>query len=146
MDASEGKYTISWYDAEQTILLCDVTERWSWEETHAIIKQMNDWVSTVQHGVYTIFHFQRNAAMLPQGRTAMSDVRRIMDTQHPNDELIFFIGASALVTSLVNIAGQVYKMRDIISRFRFVYSMEEALTEIAQHKAEKSSQRQSKMD
>jgi hypothetical protein len=140
MDESEDKYTISWYDAEQTILLCDVTERWSWQETHAIIQQMNDWVSTVQHGVYTIFHLQHKATLLPQGRIAMSDVRRIIDTQHPNDELIFFIGASTLVTSLVNIAGQVYKMRDIISQFRFVYSMEEALTEIAQHKVEKASQ------
>jgi hypothetical protein len=44
------------------------------------------------------------------------------------------------VSSLVNIAGQVYKMRDIISQFRFVYSMEEELTEIVQHKAEKASQ------
>jgi hypothetical protein len=64
----------------------------------------------------------------------------MVDTQHPNDELIFFIGASTLVSSLVNIAGQVYKMRDIISQFRFVYSIEEALTEISQHKAEKISQ------
>jgi hypothetical protein len=133
---SEPKYRIRWYDPEKTILLCEVMERWSWEETHSVIQKMNDTCSTVQHGVYSIFHFQKNASLLPQGKTAIGDVRKLIETEHPNDQLIIFIGASTLVTSLVNIAGQVYGMRNIIARFRFVYSLEEALTAVGQHKAE----------
>ncbi|MBZ0287377.1 MAG: hypothetical protein K8I30_07170 [Anaerolineae bacterium] len=132
----EGKIVLSWYDPEKTILLCEVKERWSWDEALAVINQMNDWCSTVQHGVYSVYHFQRNAALLPQGKTAIADVRRLINTEHPNDQLILFVGASSLVTTLVNIAGQVYGMRKIVSRFRFVQTMDEALAAIAQHKSE----------
>jgi hypothetical protein len=138
--ALEAKYRISWYDAEKTILVCEVTERWSWDETYAVVGEMNRWCSTVQHGVYTIFHFQNKGVLLPGGKTAIADIRKLIDTEHPNDELILFIGASALVNSLVNIAGQVYGMRNILNRFRFVYSMEEALIKIERHKTEKLGQ------
>lgn len=136
----EPKYTISWYDAEKTILLCAIVERWSWEEAMAVIDQLNAWCSTVNHGVYTIYHFQRNATLLPQGKTAIADVRKLINTEHPNDQLIIFVGASSLVTTLVNIAGQVYGMRQIVARFRFVSSFEEALRVIAQHKQNASYQ------
>src|SRR5690242_15372635 len=117
---SEAKYSISWYDSEKTILLCSVTERWSWAEAGTVITEMNDWCSTVQHGVYSIFHFQHNAALLPQGRTAISDVRKLMNDNHPNDELVIFVGVSSLVATLVNIAGQVYELRNITGRVRFI--------------------------
>jgi len=144
MDASlETKYRISWYDADKTILLCEVTERWSWDETYAVIHEMNRWCSAAQHGVYTIFHFHNKTALLPGGRTAIADIRKLIDNEHPNDQLILFVGASALVTSLVNIAGQVYGMRSILARFRFVYSLEEALLKIERHKAATLGQRSS---
>jgi hypothetical protein len=134
----EPKYTISWYDAEKTILLCEIVERWSWDETMSVIDQMNEWCSTVNHGVYSVFHFQRNATLLPQGKTAIADVRRLINTEHPNDQLIIFVGASSLVTTLVNIAGQVYGMRKIVSRFRFVPTFVEAQRVIDLHKQDES--------
>jgi hypothetical protein len=133
---SEAKYTLSWYDPEHTILLCEIMERWSWEDTHAVIAEMNEWCSTVQHGVYSVFHFQRNATLLPQGKTAITDVRKLMNTEHPNDQLIIFVGVSSLVTTLVNIAGQVYGMRNITGRLRFVQSFADALEAIDAHKQE----------
>lgn len=138
MDISPGaKYTISWYDPEKTILICEVVERWSWDESYEVILKMNEWLSTVQHGVYSVFHFQRNASLLPQGKTAIADMRKLMNTEHPNDQLIILVGASSLVTTLVNMAGQVYGMRKILSRFRFVQSFDEALRAVEKHKSEK---------
>jgi hypothetical protein len=132
----EPKYTISWYDAEKTILLCEVKERWSWDEAHALISEMNQWCSTVKHGVYSLFHFQRNASLLPQGKTAISNMRKLISIEHPNDQLLIFIGASTLVATLANIAGQVYGMRKIMARVRFISALDEALNVIEQHKNE----------
>jgi hypothetical protein len=132
----EAKYAISWYDPEKTILLCEITERWSWDEALAAIYEMNDWISTVQHGVYSVFYFQRSATLLPQGKMTISDMRNLLNTEHPNDQLIILVGASSLIMTLINLAGQIYGLRKIASRFCVAQSIDEALWKVEQHKSE----------
>lgn len=138
MDAPlSERFKISWYDEAKTILLCEVTSQWRWEEAHTVIKSMNAECSTVNHGVYSVFNFHTNTSLMPQGGSAIPNIRALINTQHPNDELIIFVGISNMVTTFIGIAGQVYGMRNILAGFRFVHTMDDAFTEITKHKADK---------
>lgn len=131
----EGEnHRISWYDDERTILLCEVTRRWTWEEAYRVVAQMNEWCSTVNHGVYSVYVFGTNANLLPYGSSAISSIRRLINTAHPNDRLVMFANAGTLVSRLIGVAAQVYGLRDIVANFRFPRDLEEALKEIEQHK------------
>ena len=131
-------YRISWYDDEHTILLCEVTRRWTWEEAYRVVAQMNEWCSTVNHGVYSVYVFGTNANLLPYGSSAISSIRRLINTAHPNDRLVMFANAGTLVSRLIGIASQVYGLRDIVANFRFPRDFEAALQEIEQHKRTES--------
>lgn len=139
MDQSNNDATqttrISWYDEERTVLLCEVFKRWTWDEAHKVIKELNDvWCSSVNHGVYTVYVFGPSAALLPYGGSAIPNIRRLINTEHPNDQLIIFANAGALVTRLINIAAQVYGLRSVVSKFRFVPTLDAALREVEMHK------------
>lgn len=125
---------ISWYDEAHTILMCDVFKRWTWDEAHKVITELNQWCSTVNHGVYTIYVFGSSANLVPYGGSAIPNIRRLINTEHPNDQLIIFTNAGALVSRLINIAAQVYGLRSIVSKFRFVPNLEAALHEVELHK------------
>jgi len=138
---ADERFKISWYNPEKTILLCDVRERWQWDEARTVIKSMNDHCSTVNHGVYSVFNFHEHTSLMPQGGGAIPNLRALIDTGHPNDELIIFVGISNLITTFISIAGQVYGMRNLLSKFRFVPTMEEAMAEIQKHQASKTKEK-----
>lgn len=140
------KFNIAWYDLEHTILICEIKETWSWDEAYIVITAMNDLCSTVQHGVYSIFHFQGTTAMFPVGGSAINNIRRLINIKNENDELVFFVRSNAMVSRLIKIAGQVYKLAELIGHFRFVQNLEEALAMIQQHKNQQKDKTMSRKD
>lgn len=140
------KFNIAWYDLEHTILMCDIKETWTWEEAYAVITEMNNLCSTVNHGVYTIFHFQGNTALIPVGKSAINNIRRLVSIKSENDELVFFVRSHMMFSKLINIAGKVYKIAELTGHFRFVNNLEDALAMIQKDKRQKEDKTMSRKD
>lgn len=137
MIADNDVFTIRWQDDEHTVLLCEIKKRWSWESAHDSVTLMNDECGKVTHGVYTVYHYLDNIPLLPKGGSAIANIRQLMAVESPNDELYLFVGRNLFLSQLINIASKTYGLRDVVARFRFVNTIEEALTLIEQHKQEK---------
>jgi hypothetical protein len=146
MTIPPDKFNIAWFDLEHTILICEIKETWTWDEAYIVINEMNDLCSTVNHGVYTIFHFQGTTALFPVGGSAINNIRRLASINSENDELVFFVRSNAMVSRLIKIAGQVYKLAELTGHFRFVQNLEEALVLIQQHKNQQKDKTLSRKD
>ncbi len=134
MIADNDVFTIRWQDDAHTVLLCEIKKRWSWESAHDAVKLMNDECGTVPHGVYTVYHYLDNIPLLPKGGSAIANIRQLMAVESPNDELYLFVGRNLFLSQLINIASKTYGLREVVARFRFVNTLEEALTIIDEHK------------
>lgn len=130
-------YRIYWQDAEKTILVCEVHDAWTWNDAYAALEELNQSSTGVNHGVYTIFHFIESASALPKG-SAIPNLKNLINTDKPNDQLTFFVGFSRLLEGLMNIAGNVYSIATVKSKLRFVGTLEAALNQIQEHKREKA--------
>jgi hypothetical protein len=137
MMSENPTYTVRWYDAEHTIVICEVHRSWTWNDAYAAVGELNRLSTSVDHGVYTIFHFLETVSTLPKGN-AIPNLKSLAKTDQPNDEMTFFVSFSRLLEGLMTIAGNIYGIRAVSAKFRFVESLDVALEQIQQHKREKS--------
>lgn len=115
--------------------MCEVQHTWTWNDAYAALDELNQLSTSVTHGVYTIFHFIESASTLPRG-SAIPNLKNLVSTDQPNDQLTFFVGFSRLLEGLMNITGNVYGLKLVKTKLRFVYTLEIALKQIQQHKRE----------
>jgi hypothetical protein len=94
-------------------------------------------MATVNHGVHTIF-WLHGIPTIPQGGSALANIRQLMSMQHPNEEMSIFIGVNRFGQALVDMVSKVYGMRDMLARYRFVASIEQALDEISDYEKMKA--------
>jgi hypothetical protein len=132
-------YTVRWYDAEHTIVMCEIHHQWTWNDAYAALDELNQLSTSVSYGVYTIFHFLQSASSVPKG-SAIPNLKNLVNTDQPNDQLTFFVGFSRLLEGLMNIAGNVYGIKNVKSKLRFVNSLDMALEQIQQHKSQQADQ------
>lgn len=130
-------YTFRWHDDAHTILVCDIRERWTWDEAHAMVREQLEWMGTVQHGVHTVF-WLHGIPTFPTGGSALTNIRKLMSMEGTNEELSIFIGLSRFGQTMADMAGRVYGFRDLLARYRFVMSIEEALDEITRYERERA--------
>ena len=105
------------------------------EHAYAAIDELNALSTSVPHGVYTIFHFFETASQMPKG-SAIPNLKNLANTDKANDQLTFFVGFSRLLEGLMSIAGNVYGIKAVKNKFRFIGTLEAALEQIEQHKRE----------
>lgn len=140
---SERKHLrIGWYDPEQTILVLQVLDRWTWEDAvHSIVDVLNPLiVAKAPQPVYTIITHDRVARFAPKGGNAIAALRRILQTDPPNEVLAVFVRQTDVIRSFMNAIVRVYRLANKDAKHRFVNSFEEALAEIAAHKARTAQQ------
>jgi hypothetical protein len=123
-------WSYRWYDADQTILVCDVRDSWTWDEAYAIVQEQARLLQSVSHGVHTIF-WLHGIARVPQDGTGLPNLRKLLTMRQPNSQMVVFIGINRFGETLAAMMNKVYGMRSQIAMYRFVSSIEEALDEIA---------------
>lgn len=67
-------------------------------------------------------------------------LRRILQTDPPNEVLAVFVRQTDVIRSFMNAIVRVYRLANKDAKHRFVNSFEEALAEIAAHKARTAQQ------
>ncbi|MDW8298476.1 MAG: hypothetical protein RML95_03975 [Anaerolineae bacterium] len=135
---SERKHLrIGWYDPEQTILVLQVLDRWTWADAVLSIAGVLDPTITAKapQPVYTIITHDRYARFLPKGGNPLAALRRILQTDSPNEALVVFVRQADVIRSFLGAVIRVYKFTNADAKYRFVESFEQALAEIAAHKA-----------
>ncbi|MDW8298475.1 MAG: hypothetical protein RML95_03970 [Anaerolineae bacterium] len=144
---SERKHLrIGWYDPEQTILVLQVLDRWTWEDAvYSIVRVLNPIiVAKAPQPVYTIITHDRYARFLPKGGNALAALRQILQTDPPNEVLAVFVRQSDVIRSFLGVIIRVYKFANKDAKYRFVESFEQALAEVAAHKAKVTRSQQAK--
>lgn len=130
-------FSFRWYDDDHTILVCDIRDRWTWDEAHAVVHEQLEWMKTVKHGVHTVF-WLHGIPTFPTGGSALTNIRKLMSMEGENEELSIFIGVNRFGQTMADMAGKVYGFRDLLARYRFVSSIEEALDAVTAYEKEKA--------
>lgn len=129
-------YRIYWYDADRSILMADITDRWTWPDATKCIEKMNEVIAAaIPRPVYVVYHFVPGVSAIPQEGSALSNIKRMLVVDNPNEQLIIMIGTNTFLRILVEIAAQLGGPRSPIAKYRFVATLDAALTEIRAHKA-----------
>jgi hypothetical protein len=123
--------TIRWDDPEQTILLCEIDDPWTWEEFTSTVKQQIAMMETVDHRVHTIFHIKSPRLNIHGG--AISHLKRLMEMTHPNEDQHLIVGAPGLIRSLISTLHKVYGLRQLVESYRFVATLDEAYEFLKQY-------------
>lgn len=127
-------YVIRWYDDAESILMVEIARNWTWEEAHEVVGIVNETLFAADHNVATVYHLANGVRALPRGGAALPNLRRLMLVDPPNEELIVFIGGGTLLRSFMGVVGKTYGLRAIVSKHRFVATLDEALQKVADHR------------
>lgn len=127
---------IGWYDPDQTILVLEVLDRWTWNDAvQSIVHVMNPAiVQKAPQPIYSIFVHDRLAKFAPQGGNALQAMRQILQTDPPNEALAIFVRQTDVIRSFVDVAIRVYRLANKEPKHRFTNTFEEALATVAAHK------------
>lgn len=123
---------IYWYDAEHTILVHEVTGRWTWDEAHVSLKIVNDTLFGSAQAICTI-HYLHQQTRLPSGN-ALANLRRMMAADPPNEELVIIVGASSMLSTFLKTVLRAYRMTGSISKYHYVETLSDALHVIEEHR------------
>jgi hypothetical protein len=125
----QSNYRVQWYDENRTIILCEITDLWSWNGLHTLALTANKLIATVSHDIYTIVNFTSRYCDIPRG-VATSNLIRLMQTVMPNEKLVIVIGLNPLISNLTEVARRIADDAEIWDRYRAANSLEDALAQI----------------
>ncbi|MFN8375330.1 MAG: hypothetical protein U0694_20935 [Anaerolineae bacterium] len=131
--ARTPNYKIYWQDAERTIVVLEVFNRWTWDEAYHAVKMISDSNALVSHETYSIFWFRYDVSQLPGG-LALPKLRELMTMQRPNERLVLFVMVNPLLKTMLELASRLYGLQEHMKKYRFVTSFEHATKVITRDK------------
>lgn len=131
----EKNYVLGWNDAEHSILQLAVLSEWTWDEAYRAIGKMNEVVAATSYDIYTVFHFSNRHLTLPRSGLSIPNIRALISKDHPNEKLIFLVNSNPMIEMLMRTASKIYFLHTAFAKYRFVPSLDQALTEINQYRA-----------
>ncbi|MDW8298477.1 MAG: hypothetical protein RML95_03980 [Anaerolineae bacterium] len=132
------KYRIGWYDPEQTIVVLQVLDRWTWDDAiHGVAHALNPIITAkAPQPVYSIIVHEHYGHFVPRGGNPLGVIRYLLQTDPPNDVLSLYVRQSDIIHSLLNVLLRVHKLTNRAFKYRHVETFEQALAAIAAHKAQ----------
>ncbi|MCS6835992.1 MAG: hypothetical protein NZ750_08250 [Anaerolineae bacterium] len=129
-------FRLSWFDQEKTIIVLEIFRPWTWEDAFASVPLLNQTVEQQPHAVYSVYHYYvKSSALLPHGSN-LTKLRRLLELDPPNERLVFFVRQDVLTTRLMNALSSAYGLSQLMKKYRFVMSWQEALEQIEADKAQ----------
>ncbi len=125
----------TWYDAEETIVLYQPEDPWTWEEFMEGVQKGQAMIRAKPYMVDTIYNLGSNIHM--PDSSALSRFRQPYEADPPNSGVNIIVGAPGLVRMLVGILTSTMGGKE---RFIFPSSMEEALQIIDQARVQRAAE------
>lgn len=133
----EKVYTVDWYDERKTIcLITSLQSNWTWDDAIAVVEEQVTLTETVEHPVHVIFHFPQQINIPRRG--AFQTLPRLMENRAKNEDLGVFVGFHTLLSMLLTTAGKVYGLRNLVEKYRFVKTLDDAFAEIERYERERA--------
>jgi hypothetical protein len=126
---------IIWYDAERTIDVIETLAPWTWKEAEHAIGLLCVAQRQVSHPVYTIVRYLNNSSALPKGGGIFSSLRTIIEYDVPHERLVILVGQNASISRFLSVTSNIYGLGQILSKYRYVTSVEAAFALIERDKA-----------
>jgi hypothetical protein len=120
-------FLMRWHDPQQTILVIEILDRWTWEDAYLVIPHASKVVGAIPHEIYTIFWFKYDTARFPEG-LALPKLQELITMGHAHERLVIFVTTNTVLKAFLQLADRIYKLRNYLVKYRFVSSFEQALT------------------
>ncbi|MGB1288009.1 MAG: hypothetical protein ACPG7F_15840 [Aggregatilineales bacterium] len=128
-------YRLYYYDADKSIFVNEIYGRWTWEDAHTVVNHGNYFISSMSSPKYVISHFKDDGILLPVNtRYTLANLRRIMQLDQTDEDLVIFVGVSAFLKALINTISGIYGFFNQTARYRYARTFEDALKMIEAHK------------
>lgn len=129
-------YALYWHDEDETILIMEVRESWTWTDAHRALDAVNKTVLESPQPVYVVIHFTSGRITMPTGEGALTNVRYLLSSDPSAELLTLYVGQSTFLQALMSMASKVYGLRSALEKLRFVTTLDEAFRQIEMHKQE----------
>jgi len=127
---------LSWFDPHKSIIVVEIFGPWTWENAFEFVPLMNHIVERQPNNVYTVYYYQtRSTTLLPKG-SGLTNLHRLVEINPPNEKLVFFVRQDSLTRQFMSMVGKVYGMADMLRKYRFVATWQEAMQIIEMDKAQ----------
>ncbi len=124
--------TMTWDDADKTIMVCNSQGQWTWEEYHETLTEIVEAFKESNHRVDLIITREKQATM-PAG-SPMPHFQRAMRIMPPNVGLVALVNTNGFARALVSMFSKLFASKDNAALI-IVGSHEEARAKIAAHRA-----------
>lgn len=126
-------YRIIWLNPEKSIIVFEIKMQWRLEDALVGVRLLNDTVMQAEHPVYTIYHYKiKGISFFPRG-VGLSSLRRLVEIDPPNEQLVIFIRADGLIRNLIRVISKSYGLRHIFQKYHYVETWAEAISTIEKH-------------
>lgn len=126
---------VSWLSDQRDIALMEIKQQWNWQEAIVAVEIINKAVMAQSHPVYTVYIYQmKNTPLFPTD-IKLTNLRRLIEIDPPNEQLVIFVRADGLLRRFVYILSKTYGLRYILKKYQFVDTWEQALALIQHHRA-----------
>lgn len=126
---------VSWLSDQRDIALMEIKKQWNWQEAIVAVEIINKAVMAQPHPVYTVYIYQmKNTPLFPTG-VKLTNLRRLIEIDPPNEQLVIFVRTDGLLRRFVYILSKTYGLRHILKKYQFVDTWQQALEAIQRHRA-----------
>lgn len=137
---STSVYHIYWHDTEHSILILHFHSKWEWLDIHEAAKLVNltvdKQIESTGQPIYVIGTASASGTILPSNTNGLPHILELIKIDPSHEELSFFVIDNNLLRNLIKIAMTIYEQIVANKHYIFVYSIEEALSIIEDHKRE----------
>lgn len=114
--------TVRWLDEQQTIVLYELSEDWTWSELYPAFEQALDMEHSVQHRVDVILELPPLLGIPPN---AVSNIINIAQKQPANLRLSVFLTRRGYIKALLNVAAHLSPT--VHDFYRFAETVDDAV-------------------
>jgi len=126
--------TLSWDDAEHTILRYDFTGRWTWDEFHDVLVQVVKILDQAPAEIDIIADLSQSAGI---PLNLLPNIKRVAEMAHPHAGLTVYVGTSGLLRAFGEMFSKIYPAAAAKYKFDFARTLDDARQIIRQRQTQR---------
>ena len=127
--------TVTWDDAEKTVLLLDFTGKWTWTDYDAARTTVYTTLDPVKHRVAMIVDFH-DSQYVPHD--ILMHARHALDTSHPALDTYVLVGANTFLRHIYQLLERAFPLLTARHAVLFAGTREDARAQLAAYRQQSS--------
>jgi hypothetical protein len=126
--------TLSWDDAEHTILRYDFTGRWTWDEFHDVLVQVVKILDQAPAEINMIADLSQSAGI---PLNLLPNIKRVAEMAHPRAGLTVYVGTGGLLRAFGEMFTKIYPSAAAKYKFDFARTLDDARQILRQRQSQR---------